>query len=84
MLYKGDTATDIEGNSDADWVGDVRDRKSMSGYVFLLGGATVSWKNCKQNCVAMSTTESEYIALCAASTTNGQFAEQDCAKNYHF
>ena len=67
LLYKGDTATDIEGYCDADWAGDVKDRKSMSGYVFLLGGAAVSWKSCKQNCVALSTAESEYIALCAAS-----------------
>jgi len=67
LLYKGDTATDIERYSDADWAGDVRDRISMSAYVLLLEGAAVSWKSCKQNCVALSTAESEYIALCAVS-----------------
>ena len=44
LLYKSDTTTEIEGYSDADWAGDVTDRKSMSGFVFLLGGAAVSWR----------------------------------------
>ncbi len=52
---------------DADWAGDVGDRKSTSGYVFLLGGAAISWRSHKQTCVALSTAESEYIALSAAA-----------------
>ena len=55
------------GYSDADWAGDVADRKSTSGYVFLFGGAAISWKSSKQTCVALSTAEAEYIALSAAS-----------------
>ena len=35
----------------------------MSGYVFTLGGATVSLKSSKQTCIARSTMESEFIAL---------------------
>ena len=35
----------------------------MSGYVFTLGGAAVSWKSSKQTCIARSTRESEFIAL---------------------
>ena len=38
----------------------------MSGYVFFLGGAAVSWKSCKQTSVALSTAEAEYIALSGA------------------
>ena len=34
--------------------------------MFLLGGAAISWKSSKQTCVALSTTEAEYIALSAA------------------
>jgi hypothetical protein len=32
----------IEGYSDANWIFDTNDTKSMSGYVFTLGGAAVS------------------------------------------
>ena len=58
---------DCAGYSDADWAGDVGDRKSTSGYVFLLGGAAISWKSSKQSCVALSTAEAEYVALSAAA-----------------
>ena len=67
LLYREDTPAEITGYSDADWAGDVGDRKSTSGYVFLLGGATISWKSSKQTCVALSTAEAEYVALSAAA-----------------
>ncbi|XP_075659149.1 uncharacterized protein LOC142629035 [Castanea sativa] len=53
----------LEGYSDANWISDTKDTKSMSGYVFTLGGAAVSWKPSKQTCIAKSTMESEFIAL---------------------
>ena len=55
------------GYSDADWAGDVSSRKSRSGYVFMLGGAILSWMSKKQPVVALSSTESEYIALSYAA-----------------
>lgn len=55
------------GYSDADWAGDTSDRKSTSGFVFMLGGAAVSWGSRKQNCVTMSTMEAEYVALSEAA-----------------
>ena len=69
LLYKATTSSDSEiaGFSDSDWAGDVGVRKSTSGYVFLLGGAAVSWKSTKQTTVALSTAEAEYIALSSAS-----------------
>ena len=68
LLYKANTSSDeIAGFSDSDWAGDVGDRRSTSGYVFLLGGAAVSWKSTKQTTVALSTAEAEYIALSSAS-----------------
>ncbi|KAJ0103353.1 hypothetical protein Patl1_05515 [Pistacia atlantica] len=41
----------------------MKDSKSTSGYVFTLGGATVSWKSSKQTVIARSTMEFEFIAL---------------------
>jgi hypothetical protein len=52
----------LEAYSDANWAEDQNDRKSNSGYMCMLGG-TVSWACRKQNCVSLSSTEAEYIAL---------------------
>ncbi|GKC97301.1 hypothetical protein Tco_1167576 [Tanacetum coccineum] len=46
---------------------DVSFALSMSGWVILLNGEAVTWKSSKQDTVADSTCESEYIADCEAS-----------------
>jgi len=53
----------LEGYCDANWISDMKDSKSTSGYVFTISGATISWKSTKQTCIARSTMESEFIAL---------------------
>ena len=55
--------TVLEGYSDANWISNVKDSKSYSGYVFTLGGVTISWKSSKQTVIARSIMESEFIAL---------------------
>ena len=50
--------------SDADYAGDLDDRKSRSGCILMLNHGPISWLSCKQQCTASSTTESEYIAAC--------------------
>ena len=67
LLYNGNASPSCVGYSDADWAGDVGDRKSTSGYMFLFGGTAISWKSSKQTSVALSTTEAEYVALAAAA-----------------
>lgn len=54
------------GYSDADYAGDIDDRKSTSGYVFMLSSNTISWYSGKQKAVSVSTSNAEYIALGAA------------------
>jgi hypothetical protein len=49
--------------SDANWISDVDELYAMSGYVFTLGGAAVSWSSCKQTILMRSTMEAELAAL---------------------
>jgi len=49
--------------ADADWAGDEVGRRSTSGYVVLYNGAPIAWHSGLQSIVALSTCESEYIAL---------------------
>nr|GEZ45972.1 zinc finger, CCHC-type [Tanacetum cinerariifolium] len=53
----------IEGYSDANWISDINDSRSTSGFVSTLGGAAISWMSSKQTVIAKSTMESEFIAL---------------------
>ena len=67
LLYRKDGSSDCIGYCDADWAGDMDDRKSMSGYVFQINGAAIRWRSKKQSCVAISTVEAEYVALASAA-----------------
>ena len=49
----------ISGYTDADWAGNVTDRKSMAGYFTFVGGNLVTWRSKKQNVVALSSADSE-------------------------
>ena len=42
-LCFGNSDLEVIGYTDANFAGDVDDRKSTSGHVFLFGGTTVSW-----------------------------------------
>ena len=54
------------GYIDSDMAGDVDNRKSTSGYLMTFLGGAVSWQSRLQKCVALSTTEAEYIAAAEA------------------
>ena len=52
----------VYGYSDSDWGNNTDDRRSVTGYVFILGGGAVSWQARKQTTVALSSVEAEYMA----------------------
>ncbi|PNX60132.1 putative copia-type protein, partial [Trifolium pratense] len=56
----------LQGYSDSDWAGSLDDMKSTSGYCFSSGSGIFSWCSKKQEIVAQSTTEAEFIAATAA------------------
>jgi len=69
LLYKnydGHASSVIEVFCDADWAGDLDDRKSTTGIVIKLNGCPVLWLSKKQSTTALSTAEAEYIAIAAA------------------
>ena len=66
-LVYGDNHDGLRGFSDADWGSSTEHRHSISGYVFTLDGGAISWSSKKQNVVALSSTEAEYIALTHAT-----------------
>jgi len=57
----------LHGFSGTDWAGDKETRRSTSGYCFILAGGVISWGSKKQQSVALSSTESEYMALAKAT-----------------
>jgi hypothetical protein len=62
LWYPKFTLLDLVRYSDADFAGCKIDRKSTSGTCHFLGHSLVSWFSKKQNSVALSTAEAEYIA----------------------
>ncbi|KAK1681900.1 hypothetical protein QYE76_042748 [Lolium multiflorum] len=61
-LKFGKTGEGLVGYVDSDFAADLDKRRSLTGYVFTVGGC-VSWKATLQSVVAQSTTEAEYIAI---------------------
>jgi hypothetical protein len=53
---------------DSDWGGCVDDMKSTSGYAFSLGSGVFSWSSKKQQSVAQSSVEAEYISTAIATS----------------
>ena len=67
IKYERSADNHLVGFSDADWAGDLTDRHSTTGNLFMMSGAAINWISKKQPVVALSTTEVEYVALSAAT-----------------
>jgi hypothetical protein len=67
IRYRRGGEGSLVGFADSDYAGDVDDRKSTSGYVFMLGTGAVSWSSKKQPVVTLSTTEAEFIAAASCA-----------------
>ena len=57
----------LQGYVDVDMAGNKDSRRITTGYVFTIGGTSVSWISKLQQVVSLSTTEAEYVAAIEAS-----------------
>jgi transposase InsO family protein len=62
ITYDGKQGLKIKAWCDANW-GAEEGRESVSGFVFTIAGGAISWSSKKQSSVALSSTESEYMAI---------------------
>ena len=53
----------ILGHSDSDWAADLNDRKSCTGYCFIINGGPATWNSHKQTTIAHSSTDAEYMTI---------------------
>ncbi|KAJ9566613.1 hypothetical protein OSB04_002579 [Centaurea solstitialis] len=67
VAYSVSVTSRYQQNPDASFQTDRDDFRSQSGYVFTLNGGAISWKSSKQDKIADSTTEAEYIAASDAT-----------------
>ncbi|XP_042443852.1 secreted RxLR effector protein 161-like [Zingiber officinale] len=70
LTYQRSDHLEVIGYSDSDFVGCLDSRRSISGYIFMLAGVTISWKSIKQTLVVTSTMETELVA-CYESSNHG-------------
>jgi len=58
----------VQGYSNADWADNIDTQRSTTqGYIVMLNNGAITWKSRRQPMVALSTIESEYIALTEAT-----------------
>ncbi|CAI7775455.1 unnamed protein product [Closterium sp. NIES-54] len=62
----------LVGYVDGDDAGDKQNWTSTGGYVFVFGGAAVSWLSQRIKCATLSSTESEYVAATEAGKEGRQ------------
>ncbi|GKV12961.1 hypothetical protein SLEP1_g24043 [Rubroshorea leprosula] len=67
VLYKRSTNVKLIGFTNSDWAGLEEDMKSTSGQCFSIGSGVISWSSKKQDLVAKSTAEAEYIVTSLAA-----------------
>ena len=62
LYYKRSDKFELNSYTDANWGGNIDDRKSTSGGALFLGKRLVTWTSKKKTCTSQSTVEEKYVA----------------------
>ncbi|KAD3067275.1 hypothetical protein E3N88_35155 [Mikania micrantha] len=63
LTYRRIDNLEVVGYSDSDFAKYKDDKKSTSGYIFMLAGGPISWKSHKQQLTTTSTMMAKYVAV---------------------
>ncbi|KAL6319268.1 hypothetical protein AAG906_013942 [Vitis piasezkii] len=63
LMFSKNGHLKVAGYTDADWAGNITDRKSTAGYFTFVGGNLVTWRSKKQKVVALSSAEAEFRGM---------------------
>ena len=63
IMFRRNRSLVLEAYTDADYVGLIFDRRSISRYCTFLGGNLVTWRSKKQNVVVWSSAKAEFRAM---------------------
>jgi hypothetical protein len=67
LLYPKNQDLSLIGYTDDGYLSDPHNDKSQTDFMFLHGGADISWNSCKHTLIGTSTNHSEIIALYKAA-----------------
>ena len=67
ILLRATDQLTLQAFSDADWASCIDSRRSVTGYVLLLGQSPVTWKSKKQHTISKSSAEAEYRTMASAA-----------------
>ena len=68
IIIKGSDQLHLQAYSDSEWASCPISRRSITGYILLLGSSPISWKSKKQGTVSRSSSEAEYRAMASAAS----------------
>ncbi|XP_034674238.1 secreted RxLR effector protein 161-like [Vitis riparia] len=63
LLFSKNGHLRINGYTDANWAGNISDRRSTSGYFMFVCGNLITWRSKKQKVVALSSSEAEFRGM---------------------
>ena len=67
LFYPKNDSGSLLTYTDANWVGDLHNRRSTLGMCYKFGNSPIAWSNKLQPTIALSSIEAEYIALSEAT-----------------